>query len=172
MIQRLQTVFLLLAALANFPMLFLKLADASSTASMESATVSLYGMHFQSHHFSDATFGFVDENLGFNGNAFLIAHAALVVLSSLVLLSAIFLYKNRPLQLKVTYTGLILVMIQMLLSFKVFMDLPKMVEAVEGDPHDFGIWLFLPAVVLLLTYLATRRIIKDEKLVQSMDRIR
>lgn len=172
MIQRIQTVFLLLAALANLPILFLKLADASSTADMESATVSLYGMHIESYHFSETAFKFVTEDLGFAGNAFLMAHAGLVVLSSLLLLAAIFLYNNRPLQLKVTYAGLVLVMAQMALSFKIFTDLPAIVKAVEGDPHDFGFWIFLPAVVILLAYLAARRISKDEKLVQSMDRIR
>jgi Domain of unknown function (DUF4293) len=172
MIQRIQTIFLLLAALANLPMLFLKLADASSNATMESASIAFYGMRFQTNYVDTNSMKLVDESLGFNGNGFLMAHAALIVLSSVVLLAAIFLYKNRPLQIKVTYTGLILVMAQMALSFKIFMDLPKIVESVEGDPHDFGFWLFLPVAVILLAYLAARRINKDEKLVQSMDRIR
>jgi Domain of unknown function (DUF4293) len=172
MIQRIQTIFLLLAALANLPMLFLKLADASSNATMESASIAFYGMRFQTNYVDTNSMKLVDESLGFNGNGFLMAHAALIVLSSLVLLAAIFLYKNRPLQIKVTYTGLILVMAQMALSFKIFMDLPKIVESVEGDPHDFGFWIFLPVAVILLAYLAARRINKDEKLVQSMDRIR
>jgi Domain of unknown function (DUF4293) len=172
MIQRIQTIFLLLAALVNLPMLFLKLADASSNATMESGSIAFYGMRFDVNHVDTMSMKFVHESLGFNGNAFLMAHAALIVLASVVLLAAIFLYKNRPLQIKVTYAGLVLVMAQMALSLKIFMDLPKMIEAVEGDPHDFGFWLFLPAAVILLAYLAARQIKKDEKLVQSMDRIR
>jgi hypothetical protein len=172
MIQRIQTVFLLLAVLANLPILFLKLADASSSASMESGSIGLYGMKFELNHVDTMSMAFVHENLGFNGNALLMAHAALVGLSCLVFVVAIGLFKNRPLQLKVVYTGLILVMAQMAISFKLFMDLPKMVEAVEGDPHDYGIWLFLPALVILLSFLAARSIRKDDQLVRSMDRIR
>lgn len=42
----------------------------------------------------------------------------------------------------------------------------------EANPGEFGLGLFLPAIALLCNIFANRFIRKDEKLVRSMDRIR
>ena len=63
-------------------------------------------------------------------------------------------------------------MVQVLIAAKLFMDLPTMIQAPEGDPHNLGIALALPAASILMALIAARRIQKDDKMVRSMDRIR
>jgi hypothetical protein len=82
--------------------------------------------------------------------------------------AAVFLYKNRPLQIKLCYGILAL---QVLLYITLFFVVQ---EAFRGTETSV-VWLYpvvFPLIVIVLDLLAIRRIKKDEKLVRSLDRLR
>ena len=83
-------------------------------------------------------------------------------------LLAVFLYKNRNLQIRVTNLSLLLTVILTGLLFFVADTLSggmnKRVEYVTGS--------YLPIIEMLFLFLAVRFIKKDEELVRSADRLR
>ena len=84
--------------------------------------------------------------------------SGLMVCMSLVAITIIFLFKNRPLQAN-------LCVVLMLVGIVYYIVL-----AVKQPIMD---WTnALPLVAVLLAFLARKRILKDEKLVRSLDRIR
>ena len=84
--------------------------------------------------------------------------------SALLVLTAIFFYKKRKIQLLLNRIQIfvhLLVLIILLISFK-FWD--------EFSTED--IWLLVPSSSVLLLLLANKGIKKDENLIRSFDRIR
>jgi|GEM_PF-548279 len=172
MIQRIQTLFFVLAAAANLAVLFLPLGAASNNDSMEGVTVELTGMNIHMTGLDEASADFVEKDLGFSENTMVMVHVLLVVLVSLYLLGMIFLYSNRPRQIKMSYVGVLLIMAQILVAVLLFMNLPELAGNPQDLRHDVGYGIFVPAVALLLTWLAIRRIQKDERLVRDSNRLR
>ncbi len=146
MIQRIQTVFLLLATGGVGSLFVLPLATS------ERAVVA-------SDLFDDALYELADHP----------ALLALFGLGGLTSLASIFLYKNRPLQMRLTVLALLLVLSGGIFALVHFYRRrnPVMLVSVEDGP---AIYLILP--ILLLFYLAHRYIRKDQQLVRSMDRLR
>ena len=94
----------------------------------------------------------------------------LVVLGGLVPLAAIFLFKNRLLQVRLGYITLILaILLPLIAVFLFYSEATKNFIAVQID-DGLGIWV--PLVAIICTVLAIRYIRKDHKLVRSMDRLR
>lgn len=90
-------------------------------------------------------------------------------LSALLALVNIFLYKKRKLQMRVgTLTSLLILFFYVTL-YVYFSDYTTEYK-LEFSSFQFG--LVLPIVALILNVLAILRIKKDENLVKSLDRIR
>jgi hypothetical protein len=146
MIQRIQSIFLLLAAggaLGVFGLPF-----ASTPKAVNSSSI-----------FADSLYNVFDNP----------ALIALFGIGGALALVSIFLYKNRKLQMRLTIFSFIAVLIGTVLGVVFFMtSSSEMGEAAVND--EFG--LYLPAVALVFALLAYRFINKDEKLVRSMDRLR
>lgn len=146
MIQRIQSVFLFLAAALNIAVLFLPLWTKGSPE------ITIYGMQVTPS-------GVVDSPLP-------IIHLVVIGLVAAYLIGMIFLFKDRVKQARLTYFGIIGLMLQ--IGLMVFMTMTLGNEATgEGGPA-FG--FFFPVGSVLLTYLAVRYIKKDEELVKSTDR--
>ncbi len=146
MIQRIQSIFLLLAALAAFALFELPFgsSDKEVAASM---------------FFSDKTFDITDN----------LALLILFALSGVIALVSIFLFKNRNLQLTLGRLAIITNILGIILGVVLFMqDSPNLNNTVPNE--EMG--LLLPILFLLFMFLAARFIRKDEKLVRSMDRLR
>lgn len=144
MIQRIQSIFLLLASAASFSLF--KLPFASSVKSDVTPFLS------------DGSFNIMDHP-GFMG---------LFGLGGLLLLLAIFMFKNRKLQMRVTLFGAILVLLGLILiPVLLFMEGQAVIDMLQVQAG-----MFIPVVAIVLGLLARRAIRKDEKLVQSMDRLR
>lgn len=145
MIQRIQSIFLLLAA-GFFGGQFL--------TSFVSSTAPVNGI------FADQIFNLYD-----NPALLLIAG-----LGALVAIVTIFLFNNRKLQLKLSYLiitlSIILPIVAVLLYTNQVGTIPEAV-----DVNDQA-GLYLPIGTILFTALAIRFINKDEKTVRSMDRLR
>jgi hypothetical protein len=149
MIQRIQSLYLLLASVAGFGQFGLPYlrAEAGSPATAQPV--------------------FADLSLTPTDNPGLIG---LCILVGIVSLAAVFLFKNRQLQARIT-TGALLcsVLLAVLLAFTV-QQLTAQGQPNSGIQYQAG--LALPAVSALFQWLAGKAIRKDEALVRSMDRLR
>ena len=149
MIQRIQTVFLLLAAVAGFGQFVLPYLSAEP--GNPAATLPAL---------ADNVVNPMD-NPGLLG---------LCVLGGVVSLIAIFLFKNRPLQARLAGGAAIAsVLLGALAAFVVFQISQQMPS---GGSVQYGMGLGLPVIALIFNWLAARSIRKDERLVRSADRLR
>ncbi len=149
MIQRIQSVYLLLASMAGFGQFALPYLRTTSD-NPASALPAL----------SDQVFNPLD-NPGLLG---------LSILSALISFVAIFLYKNRGMQGRITggavLCSALLAALLGVSTYQLMGNLPT------GGSVQYQAGLALPAVSLLLQWLAGRSIKKDEALVRSVDRLR
>jgi len=88
-------------------------------------------------------------------------------LSALLSIITIFLFKNRKLQFVMGRLNILINLI--LLGLLIYLSLTLSGEAVVSKK---GIGMFLPIVVILLLVIANKAIKKDEDLVKSVDRLR
>lgn len=147
MIQRIQTVYLLVASILLGMIYFLPVADITAADAIYQLDIT--GIH-------------KGEELVMNG-------LPLILFLSLVLgihLFTIFLFKKRLLQVKI----LILTIILLLGLFSTFFWFAYM--GFKGAQAGFKLTIGVPAVAIILDYLAIKAIAKDEALVRSLDRIR
>ncbi|MBI5219932.1 MAG: DUF4293 domain-containing protein [Bacteroidia bacterium] len=149
MIQRIQTLFLLLAALAFVLLFFTPLASLR--------------VNSQDYVFTTSGIRSVAPvtNLGISTIPLLALHMILTA----ICLVTIFLYKKRPLQVKMCFLGLVLSLGLMALIF-------FHIISVQTNEIKYSWPLILPPLAIGFILLAYRGIRKDEKLVRSLDRIR
>lgn len=149
MIQRIQSIFLLLAAGAfggQFALPYLQTPAEDPARSLSSLTDGVLNPF---------------DNPGLLG---------LTALGMLISAVAIFLFKNRSLQARLSLASVgIGVMLLALIAFTVKTTQDQLPE---GGTTQFAAGLALPVVAMLFNWLAARAIRKDEKLVRSMDRLR
>ena len=146
MIQRIQTIFLAVAATLIFGVFALPFATIPE---------AIPGSQF----FADADYDVQDH----------VAMLVLFVLSGLLTVGAIFLFNNRPLQSKITLFGLIANVLAIVATVVIFINFSG---NVAEDKLKDGFGIYLPAVATIFSFLAMRFINKDEKLVRSADRLR
>lgn len=91
----------------------------------------------------------------------------LFLMSSLLALVVIFLYKNRQLQFVL---GRLIILIHLLLL--VLLTYLLLTLSGEAAVSEKGIGMLIPVVAILLIFLANKAIKKDEDLVKSVDRLR
>ncbi len=143
MIQRIQSLFLLLAAAASGG-LFLPLPLARSPQPQTAGV------------FEDGLLTATDDLL----------LSVLLASSGALALLAIFLFRNRPMQIRLTGLALLLGVGGLGLSLYHFLSVGKAAGA-EPAPG-----MALPLIMVVLCLLAIRFIRRDEDLVRSMDRLR
>jgi len=85
----------------------------------------------------------------------------LTVLGGAVSLIAIFLFRNRPLQMRLGYLAIVLCILLPLVAFLLIYN--EGTALVEGTIINDGIGAYLPIVGLITTILANRFIKKDNK---------
>jgi len=145
MLQRIQSIFLLLTSGAFFSLFAVEFASSDKTAA---------GI------FSDQLYNIMD-------NPILIGMTAL---GGALALINIFMFKNRPLQLRLGYL-LIVLSILLPLVAGLLMYNEGSLNAPDVGIED-GLGIYMPIIALITTILANRFIKKDNKLVKSMDRLR
>jgi hypothetical protein len=95
-----------------------------------------------------------------------------VLMGAILAIATVFLYRNRPLQSKMSTVLLFICLLSGILAFYfIYRDLQlvKELTQVQFSP-TYG--AFVPMVGIILAFMARRSIEKDEKLVRSMDRLR
>lgn len=145
MIQRIQSIFLLLSGIGFFSLFKLPFAMTNS----------------------EATPLFEDQLFNIQDNTILLG---LAIIGGIVSLASIFLFKNRTLQKRITLLGIIAALFVGGFAFFLMMTEGKKVPSNIEVYDQAG--LFVPAVSLVMLILATVFINKDEKLVRSSDRLR
>jgi len=147
MIQRVQSIFFLLAALCFGGEFLVAFAKSAST---------LKGL------FSDQLYNLYDHP----------ALLAICGLGAAVSLATIFLFKNRPLQKKLGYLIITLATLLPIVAILLYMnDSQAMSDTNQVEIADSA-GLYLPLGMILFAGLAVRGVSKDDKLVESMDRLR
>lgn len=91
----------------------------------------------------------------------------LFLLSAVISIVAVFLFKNRKLQFVVGRVSILINLFLLGVLIYVSLTLPGEVSISEN-----GIGMFLPILAILLIVLANKAIKKDEDLVKSVDRLR
>ena len=167
MLQRIQTIFMTIAALAMISMLFFPLwekSDAQFDGELrEYAIMDTYKLHHEKHHISTDTVDVLSSQ-----STFLLSIGA--ILAALVMFFSITRFKNRMIQVKLNALFSLLTAITLMGSY-FYVSKANLLF----DPQVQGTFLlgfYLPIVAMLNNFLANRFIRRDEKLVRSMDRIR
>jgi peptidoglycan/LPS O-acetylase OafA/YrhL len=145
MIQRIQTIFLILVAAAFGAMFLFPMASTNESAP---------------GFFSDKEYNVTDH-------AVLIALAGFAILMALI---SIFLYKNRSLQVKIGWLLIVLGLLIPIVAYLLFINYSGLMS--EDLQYTDRVGMYLPLAAILFAIIANRYIRKDEKLVRSMDRLR
>ncbi len=144
MIQRIQSIYLLVAGIISGGLTFL----FSLWSNSQTNTIYILDL--------------------FSGNSILEKSIpVLFFISALVSIVTIFLFKNRQLQFVLNRLNILI----NLFLFGVLIYLSQTLSG-EASVSEKGIGMFFPIIVVLLLVLANRAIKKDEDLVKSVDRLR
>jgi len=156
MLQRIQTLFLLVVVITSAIMFFVPLISFIS---------ELFYLKLYVYEFRNLT---PDSEVQFGFTAVLplmLINAGVLILSFIT----IFMYKKRILQIRLVRFTLLL---SMLLIVGIFVLYPNIVIKSTEAASEFDIGAYIPIINLLFLFLANRYILKDEKLVRSADRLR
>jgi hypothetical protein len=156
MIQRKQTLFLLLVVIASVLSFFFPLA--SFIGAKESIVLFVQKAH-----------SLVPDS-SFNQNGYfslpLLSATGFVILFSFI---AIFLYKNRRSQLQIIK---VCILVEIILIGLFFFYYVNTLERLTGATVEYKTAVFMPLISLVFLVLAYRGVLQDEKLVRSADRLR
>ena len=162
MIQRKQTIFMLLAAIISALLFFMPLA--SFNADGEVMRFTIFGIQ---NPIETITLS----------KSYTWPLIVLTVLMTVLPLYTIFRYKKRELQVKLCHLNMLLNIVFIGVVFLYYDgDIQEIIKAVEGDSYALDVAYFigmvLPLVNLVLEILAIRGIKKDIELLKSVDRLR
>lgn len=158
MIQRIQTLFLVLAFLASLVLFLFPFAGVYSD--LHTYKLYIYG-------FRNMVPG---EGSGFSFMTVLPLLLLNLFTAALTLVS-IFLYKNRMRQLKLVRLAIFTDIVLIGLIFFVYARIVENKLSVTPNYLDEA-GIYFPLIVLIFLILANRFIVKDERLVRSVDRLR
>ena len=155
MLQRIQSIYLLLAGAAIFALFLFPLVHNFYVDS-KPLTISVTGV-------------FENVNGAQAHTQFFIALSVVTGIVGLIPLVIIFLYKNRKQQIMYCWLTVLIICGH---GFWMSQTLKSVMGGIEIDTHTWGIGLLLSSVSIIFIILAVRAIQRDEKLVKSADRLR
>ena len=159
MIQRIQSLFLLVIALSGVTFLFTPILEI---------------INYESYYTMDAFTIFEMEN---NVKVPLKSNIGIAIMSIIITLLSgiiIFLYKNRPLQIKLSKFLIFLLALELVALFFYSDAALSFLSKVPKDQVSisYKIGVVLPIISLIFAYLTIYAIKKDDELVRSADRLR
>ncbi len=154
MLQRIQTVYLLIVAILIGVLYFFPFASFVVDLDMSMYHLSIKGL--------------IPDIVGtkpvFRALPLVIIITAIVVIS----IAIIALFKRRMLQIRLSIVNILLLIgLQSLMLYFVSVSKHQL-----GGQSSYSLIFIFPLIAAILSYLAIRRIAKDEALVRSMDRLR
>ena len=156
MIQRKQSIFLLLSAIALGLLFYFPLA--SFIGDKDSLVLYIYKL-----------ISLVPDNTPSLPNYFILPALTMNMLLVMLTIVTVFLFKNRKLQLNIVRIILILLMIMIGGFFFYYVDV---LENLSGGLTDYDIGAYMPLIAFVFYIFAYRGIMSDEKLIRSADRLR
>ncbi len=156
MIQRVQTMYLVLVKIFALLFIFLPLGKVSHDTGIFSFSIALIRV--------PEVFGEVMVNSWLRYGVI-----ALAIIAMILSLIATLSYKNRKKQIKICHINTLAHILMITLTFFYVDNVIK--EAFEND-FSYGVAIVFPLLSLLLLLLAIRAIKKDENLVKAADRLR
>lgn len=154
MIQRIQTVFLLIAAIILAASMVMPIAIYSNLIENQQHTIAIYQ--------------YLKPVNGINLLPLFISGA----LAAVITLFSIFLYKNRKFQINISRINIILILIYIGLIAYFLYSLKSLSNSDNTVMITYQIGTVFPVIALIFDVLAITRIKKDDKLVKSLDRLR
>ena len=154
MIQRIQTVYLLIAEMLIGALFFVPFGEIAAKQG------SIYRIDIKGIYLE-----------GIQKHEIISSSLQLVILwavSLILILSTIFLFKNRILQMRLSSINIFILLGLGGLIFYYIWSSAKLLSGV----YSLTIYLVFPLIASILIYMAIRAIAKDELLVRSIDRIR
>ncbi|WP_299253371.1 DUF4293 domain-containing protein [uncultured Cytophaga sp.] len=155
MIQRIQSILLLLSACVLSISLFTPVWTASSNGTSYDLDAYQISISHETTSTSNPTY----------------FAAILLGISIALTLFVIFKYNNRVLQMRLNMMNTLLICMVEGLFFWNIRETKLLIGSAEFTEH-FGVAFYMPLVALMLCFYAGKRIQKDENLVRSVDRLR
>lgn len=164
MIQRWQTLFLILALVANGLMFNFDFWTAEALDN-DGQVVEELRMNITQlvYHASE------QQQQQTKTNTWLLALYSLASISALV---AIFLYRNRKLQLRISRFGMLLETALLVLAFFYTDDLSQQYFQHSVSSSNYQTGIFLPIISVVCFFIANMFIMRDQRLVRSAERLR
>ncbi len=148
MIQRIQSIWLLLAAITILCLLFIPIIGVGSNAGY----YTLYGTGLKA--------------TGTDGSPTNIPLLISTLFAGLISLVNIFNFRNRKLQIRIALLNIVLILALSAWFFQI-------INGISGKTQiDLEPGVYLSLLAIIFTLLAIRGIKKDEKLIRSADRLR
>ena len=162
MIQRKQTIYMLLSAIISALLFFMPLASFEAGGNVMKFTI--FGIQNPIETISLST-------------TYTWPLVVLTVLMTVAPIVTLFLYKKRELQVRLCRLTMLVNIIFIGLVFLYYeSDIQQVIAAVEGDEYQLDVAYFIgmaiPLVNLILEILAIRGVKKDIELLKSVDRLR
>lgn len=154
MIQRIQTVYLLIAEMLIGILFFVPFGEIAAKDG------SIYRFDIKGIYLEEIS----KSEIIYSSLPLVILWAVSLVL----ILATIFLFKNRILQMRLSTIN---IFIQLGFGGLIFYYIYSSTKLLSGV-YSLTIYLMFPVISAILIYLAVRAIAKDELLVRSIDRIR
>lgn len=165
MIQRIQSVFLLILIIAMVSLLFLPLWSKTNPQNNQEVVLSAFSLSSQAATPTDgaSTIGTINKST--------VAIAGLAIIIALVALYEIFQYKNRFTQIKLGLLNSLLLaaLLGTIFYYSSYVG-DELVRTTTPGSYQAG--FYLPMLGLIVNSLANRFIKRDEDLVRSVDRLR
>jgi integral membrane sensor domain MASE1 len=157
MIQRIQSLFLAVAAIAAVLMFFFPIAD-------------FYNEHIGNYKLLVTGLKGMDPDPKIHLSWWASSPLAFLTAGSLIIsLITLFLYKKRPLQIKLLAFNILATIVLIIVIFLYYVN---SIEKITGILPSYQFGAFCPLICLIFLLLANRFIRKDEALVKSADRLR
>lgn len=163
MIQRIQTVWLILASLALFALFIFPYANTAPSS--QNFVINVYGISQYQQH--DNELGQIETSYSFG----FVMMAIYTLLIALLPLYTVFKYTHRQLQLRLSYLGIflgLLLIIWMYLSAKSILNETGMTLQIS----HMALGTFLVPINIIFLFMAAQGIKKDVSLLKSAERLR
>jgi hypothetical protein len=167
MIQRIQSVFLLILVIAMVSVLFLPLWQKTNPATGEQVVLTAFSLLAQPLAVTDGASAAATSDIG--ENTMVIAGLAIII--ALVAMYEIFQFKSRFTQIKLGMLNTLL-LASLLGSIFYYASYVGDELVKTTTPGDYQAGFYLPVLGLIVNSLANRFIKRDEDLVRSVDRLR
>lgn len=164
MIQRVQTIFLLVAAILLVAALFFPLWSETDLNKQERAELNVYELRYEKVNADGSRGELINVKQTFYLSIFLFVGAGIALFS-------IFQYKNRLRQIQLGALNSLVIAASFMVGYFVYINKAELLVNPSAQ-GEFELGFYLPIVALICNSIANRFIRKDENLVKSADRLR